>query len=188
LTRKQTPGAISGVSLRWHLEIIRENLAHCWVAARLYARLEAVAKQSKYRVAVSHVISDALRAHLVMTMSRIWDHGSNNKDCLSFPNLKQRSDLNLTQDQQALLDRLRTDKTITTMNAIRDSFVAHSLAKLKSEAETPIPGSDLQDFINSCYCLLSDIYESEFDQSLGWGDFDEDLQKWEKLIANLEVD
>ncbi|MDR9481960.1 MAG: hypothetical protein RI538_04150, partial [Salibaculum sp.] len=96
--------------------------------------------------------------------------------------------LNLTQDQQALLDRLRTDKTITTMNAIRDSFVAHSLAKLKSEAETPIPGSDLQDFINSCYCLLSDIYESEFDQSLGWGDFGEDLQKWEKLIANLEVD
>ncbi|WP_412507061.1 hypothetical protein, partial [Roseovarius sp. SYSU LYC5161] len=36
--------------------------------------------------------------------------------------------------------------------------------------------------------LLSDIYESEFDQSLGWGDFGEDLQKWEKLIANLEVD
>ncbi|MEI4197155.1 AbiU2 domain-containing protein [Roseovarius sp. E0-M6] len=171
-----------------HLETIQANLAHCWMAARLYARLEAVKKHNEYRLVISKVIADALIAHVVMTMSRIWDKGSNNKDCLSFPNLDRRVDLTLTDQQKDRLKRLATDKTITTTNAIRDSFVAHSLGKPKCKAGQPIPGSDIQDLIERCHSLLSDIHASHFGEEFGWGDFYEELQKWETLIADIEAD
>ncbi|HKL05035.1 MAG TPA: hypothetical protein VJ929_04400, partial [Roseovarius sp.] len=154
MSRKRNQGTVNDETLEKHLKKVNENLAHCWAAARLYARLEAIKDRDNYQLIISRVIAEALKAHIIMTMSRIWDKGSKNQDCLSFPNLAMRDDLTLTAKQEDRLKRLTTDKTIATTNDIRDSFVAHSLAKPKNKAEQPIPGSDIQDLIQRCHCLL----------------------------------
>ncbi|MDR9483697.1 MAG: hypothetical protein RI566_00865 [Sediminimonas sp.] len=178
--------SFSGVSLEEHLTAIRANLACCWIAAQLLSRLQESKKQEDYKRFVAQVLENALRDFIVMAMARLWDKGSTNKDCLSIPNLKSRSDLPLTKDQIASLDKLRAERLIKTADAMRNSFVAHSLATPKIGADNEIHGGDVQRFIERCHVLLSGLYKHNCDYTLSWGEFDEELEKWEKLIKDLE--
>jgi len=177
---------LDGSDPKRHIGTIKENLAQCWMAARLYARLDQAKKSDEYQLLITHVVAEALRAHIVMSMARIWDSGTNNRDCLSFPNLESRNDLQLSPDQNEELNKLKSNPIIQVTKEIRTSFVAHSLDKPKEKAEMPIQVTEIQDLIERCHKLLSNINASQFGEALGWGNFDKELQKWETLIAELE--
>ena len=182
----------SDVTAEVHLNRLKENLAHCWVAAQLLARLQNLKKYNEYKMLTSRVIADALTDNIIMTMARLWDMGPPNKDCLSIPNLKGRTNLKgrnglkLTEEQESRLDCLRTEEIVKTASALRHSFVAHSLATPKKGANKEMRGDDIQSFIERCHSLLSDVQSSNFGCALGWGNFDEELEKWETLIREVE--
>lgn len=103
------------------------------------------------------VQEQALKVMLALGIARMFDPKGKRQDQLSIPNIQESKKLAVNENQRAEIRRLASLPAVKTIQRIRDTSVAHSLAHA---SDMVLPATDIMQIIDGCYGILADIYKT----------------------------